>query len=545
MRNFFKRIFNKLTISFLLIIITLFSATACSITFGEKKQTKLEFTLTQSQVDSYVETANTAAASLSSSTANIFTATSHVNNLANGLYYINEQYLIAEIEFFKDMSVTESKANYEFAVKAANTARTSYKNALKMVWNSNTPIKDTLFDGFSEIEANALFNTSSEVSNLELEISTLSAEHLTLSDSEFNEKTGEIYAKIVTNYNKIATLSSFENYYVYSSGYIYERDYTAESCETLLNLIKTYIIPLYIECYQQLRLTQQNLTNEEKAIFNNFTNKSFREQHENYVINYVNSLPNAMKRGMYDMFERNNYYVATNDNAYKAAFTVSLNYSGIPYCYFGPSYQNCFTIIHELGHYYADYSNPLTNIPLDIAETHSQSNELLFLHYLRNDFTKNVYDAIKLNEILNMLKACITSSLINSFEMKVFSKNVENYKSSDFDAIMTGIINEIGSDFFANYLNGDFYSYWKRVCIQQPCYYVSYAVSGVTALALYAQAIQSDNDYLNALERYNDLCTANFDKGLSATLDEVDMLDPFSVSTYTTIYNALSPTKTA
>ena len=237
---------------------------------------------------------------------------------------------------------------------------------------------------------------------------------------------------------------------------------------------------------------------------------------------------------------KNNYTVATSANAYDGAFTVGFQYSAVPYCYFGPSYQDVFTIIHELGHYYAEYCNPNENIPLDIAEIHSQANELMFLIYLDDELPDTAYEVLQLNCILDILRACVISTLMNEFELKVFNRNVANYTSSDFDLIMYEVVNEFGADFIQNVLNVDVYNYWKRAIIQQPCYYISYAVSGITALGLYSQAIQSADDYDEALAKYDNLCNTDFTYGLTQTLTDVGVSNPFNQSTFETIYNALT-----
>ena len=63
-------------------------------------------------------------------------------------------------------------------------------------------------------------------------------------------------------------------------------------------------------------------------------------------------------------------------------------------CYFGPGYQDMLTVLHELGHYGAMLINEGFDGSMDIAETHSQGNEYLFLSYLYTKRHSATYDVL-------------------------------------------------------------------------------------------------------------------------------------------------------
>ena len=531
---------KKLFIILLTALVTLFSTVSCNISFYKPSGASLEFTLTKSEVDSYLETASQAEKQLPSSQSRI-TVTSYVNNLVNGLFFINEQFAIAQINYFTDMTVEKNKQNYNFALTSANQARASYKNAFKAVWLSNSPFKSEIFSGMSDDEVNALFNAPSKVNDLELEIDELTSEYLTFTSAELQQKTGPIYAQIVTKYNEIATLTNFDNYYTYASQLVYERDYEPNALNSMTNYVKTYIVPLYTKLHEDFYVAYSNLSNIDKQTASDLISKPYNSFSANYISEYVSTLNTSSKTGMNDMFNSNNYVIATSNNAYDGAFTIKLQHSKVPYCYFGPSYQDMFTVIHELGHYSADYNNPNQSIPLDVAEIHSQANELLFLISLSNKLPDAIYKVLTLNCAIDAIRAIIASTIMNEFEMKVFKANVSNYTSADFDAIMTEVINDFGKNFLDNVFGVDLYNYWKRAIIQQPCYYVSYAVSGITALGLYAEAVEGNVSYQNALIKYDNLITADFSSGLTKTLNDVKISNPFSKDTYTKILNAYYP----
>ena len=257
---------------------------------------------------------------------------------------------------------------------------------------------------------------------------------------------------MITNYNKIASISNFENYYHYASNYSYERDYEVSELSKMLTYVKNYVKPLFLQLRSRFQAVHASLSEAEKVTVSKITSGSYNEQPVNYVSRYVASLPTPAKNGMNDMFKNNNYLVATSENAREGAFTAPLPYNNTPYCYFGPGYANVFTIIHEVGHYYAYLYNINEGIPVDIAEIHSQANEMLFLVYLEQELDANVYEAVKLSSILDILSACLISTLMNDFEMRVFATNVKDYTSNDFNAIMSDVVNDFDYAFVNNYL---------------------------------------------------------------------------------------------
>ena len=538
MKNYLK----KIIISILIFCISTFTLSACTFTFNGQKRDVLTFSLTRQDVDNFNEVVKVTKEKLPKATS-ILSANSYVSDLVNGMTFITEQNYVAQILYFADTSNKQNEENFNFATEAYNTARAGYIDVLKTLWNSNSVLKEALFQGMTEEEINVFINVPDSVIELKNENNELLNDYYALSDDEIELGTGPIYAKMITNYNKIASISNFENYYHYASNYSYERDYEVSELSKMLTYVKNYVKPLFLQLRSRFQAVYSSLSEAEKVTVSKINSGSYNEQPVNYVSRYVSSLPTPAKNGMNDMFKNNNYLVSTNENALKGAFTVSLPYSKIPFCYFGPNYSNVFTIVHELGHYYANLYNSSAEIPLDIAEIHSQANEMMLLVFLKQELSPNVYEAVKLSSVLDVLSACLISTLMNEFEMRVFSTNVENYTSNDFNAIMNDVVNDFDYSFVTNYLTKNINEYWKRAIVQQPCYYISYAVSGISALGLYSEASVSNEGYQNALNKYINLCqNADLSLGLLATLDNIDMLSPFEEDTYITLQNSLIPT---
>lgn len=537
-----KRFIKKLVVLIITLCVTSTSLIGCDITLGGEKKPLLTFSLTQSDVTQYETTVSNSKNGILNSNS-LLDAQYYVQNLISGLNYIAEQRYIAQIIYFENTLDETNKQNYDFATTAYNTARTGYISVFKALYKSNSKLKDDIFSGMTDEEIKNLFGTDDKVDELNNKTNDLLNEYYALTDENFEEETGKIYAQMVSAYNEIATLSGYDNYYEYASSYVYERDYGKISINNLTNYVKNYFIPLYTELYNDFTIAVNGLNIQQRQAVSSIMYSTFDELSVNYVTNYINSVPSSMKSGMQDMFKTKHYVVAKNDNAREGAFTVTLPYSNVPFCYFGNGYSDSFTMVHEIGHYYANLNNTDVNIPLDVAEIHSQANELLFLCYLKQTLDYKVYEVVELATVIDMLSTAIVSVLMNEFEMQVFALNdVSAYTSNDFDAIMNKVCAEFGNEFITNYLTSNINNYWKRAIVQSPVYYISYAVSGISALGLYCEAI-ADNGYNKAVNKYINLCeNADLSAGLLSVLDDVDMLSPFTENTYITLTKTLTAT---
>lgn len=535
-----KNIFKKFIVTILSLCFAVTSLCACQISIGGEPKNFLTFELTEKDLANYQSAIETGKNKLPT-TSNVLEANSYLGSVINGFTYIVEQRYIAQILYFSDLTNEKYEKDYNFASTAFSTAREGYISLFKTVYNSNCPLKDQIFNGMTEKEINLTFNVPDEVTNLENQNTQLLDRYYALSDADFNTQTGLLYAQMVTNYQQIATLSGYDNYYEYASEHLYSRDYSLELLSDLTSYVKEYILPLYVKVVNRLRTSYATLTQAEQQLIYKIAYSPYNELNKNYLFEYISSLPTSAKDGMNDMFKNNNYLIATGENAREGAFTATMPYSEKPFCYFGPGYTDSFTIAHEVGHYYAISNNLSADIPLDVDEINSQANELLFLGFLQTKLSSNVFQTLELNSVADMLSTIIISTLMNEFEMRVFTStsDLSNYASSDFDAVMNAVCEEFGSDIIYGYLTSDVNGYWKRAIVQQPIYYVSYSVSALSALGLYCEAVSVENGYDNAVSKYVNLCeNADLSAGLLDILDEVGMLSPFNENTYLTLVAA-------
>ena len=90
--------------------------------------------------------------------------------------------------------------------------------------------------------------------------------------------------------------------------------------------------------------------------------------------------------------------------------------------------------------------------------------------------------------------------MVDEFEETVYS-NAASLDGSveQLEGFMAEICTRYGGEAFIKEYITDISSYWKYVVIESPVYYISYAVSGISAMSLYSQAA---SNYNAALETY-------------------------------------------
>ena len=393
------------------------------------------------------------------------------------------------------------------------------------------------FADWLDIELAYLTAHSDETTELEIRNSEILTEFYDLQNGDFEEGMGDLYSEFVRNSNEIAVKSGFENYYDYASVFKYSRDYGKEERELYRQYVKDYIIPLYNASYWWYEDAYDSLSKSEKKIVDAWIVNEYDTFDKDYVMAYFETLPEDAKLGMRHMFDEETYIITDNWNALEGAFTITIEE---PYCYFGPGYQDAFTMIHELGHYYADLENDTSWLSFDLCEVHSQGNEMLFLSYLGTELAPDVFAALEAYKLYYFVDTIVQATLMDDFEERVYNLSFEeDYSTEDFDEIMHEVIRSYGID------DGDDYTYaclewlWRNVSISSPVYYISYATSAMASLSLYSQSVM---DHESALESYRILQEeCEQEAGFMGMLEKAGIASVFEEEAYQNLTEVMSP----
>jgi hypothetical protein len=247
----------------------------------------------------------------------------------------------------------------------------------------------------------------------------------------------------------------------------------------------------------------------------------------NYVEKYLNQAPGNLGEHAHQMLEADSLFTNASD-AMQGAFTTALGERS--YCFFGPGYANSCTVVHEAGHYYASRYADLNSIPLDLAETHSQGNEWLFMAYLKQRMPVDTHEAIVNYRIYNDLAMIMICLMVDEFEQIVYTTDLTGFTAEDFDEIMNSVCSQYVTPQYCYENITDINAYWRLVVVDQPVYYISYAVSAIAAMDLYTIARE---DYQKAADIYQKLCEEPvLEEGYLANIVASGLSSPFDKSFY-------------
>ena len=459
-------------------------------------------------------------------------------------YHIAQQMTIASIVYYCNMKdeaaserhLTTQDMFYEVQDKYTESCRTIYLDA---------PCGKEIFADWSEEEIQELLDFDPHTTELKKEVEALQVEYNALGSANFDEEASRIYAQIVTKNNELARYYGYDNYYDYATERVYGRDYTAED----LAIFKEYVIEYVMPTFNNLNDGWRALYDYSDYLKNQtiyFIDSPFDsdELKNNYVIEYLNSLGDTpMGVAMRDVFDSKNCIFSYNSNSHPTAFQTYMYEDETPFCLFGSKGQSSTTLVHEIGHYYAAYTNNDLN-NYDLCETHSQGNEFLFIKYCEGKVTSKIYDVARYYNLFNAYYVIVCASIIDSFEQKVYSlESVEGYGAEEFDAIMDEVLAEFGKDnaWFADNL-ADMHDYWKNVAIDNPVYYISYAVSAVAAVEIFAIAESEEEGmgYDQAMAQYRVLVEGVTEEdGFLGALVKAGLTTPFEEETFKKIAQTL------
>jgi oligoendopeptidase F len=187
--------------------------------------------------------------------------------------------------------------------------------------------------------------------------------------------------------------------------------------------------------------------------------------------------------------------------SYAGAYVTYIRGVNVPIAYFGNSYDSPLTVAHEFGHYMNEiYNDDAYSQSFDLLETHSQGQEMLFMSYVNDFIDGTALRLIKTYHRLTTLQTIILATQVDCFEQAIYLNHYEGpgaatimadgkITANEYDAVYAGLSEYLGIE--KAYRVDE---YWRYVTVSSPCYYISYAISGVNALQIYASAQKNGLD---------------------------------------------------
>ena len=469
---------------------------------------------------------------------------SSVDAFINLYLEIDEQYSrlmsqsqIAYIEYCMMGSREEVVNNYLHV----NELRTAVLQDLIVMYRTiyDSPYRDAFYEGWTEEEIRQALDQADLYTDEFAELNNKSDELLVAyreldpTNSADKAKIRELYLEFANVQNDIAVQLGYENYMEYAYSSVYSRDYTYEQVTEMTELVFNEILPWVVQAYEKFQNDMNYLAEQKPAVYNEFLNlyqyQSIRSPGGIEILNgFFEAVGEEPARLWNELMDGGNYFIVTDSNAYDGAFSTFVYDINEPMVYFGPNYQTLSTAVHEFGHYMAFIRGREGAANYDLAETHSQGNEMLLMQYLYRDHNKEAVDFLVTYNILNALITLTSTCAINSFETYVYT-HLDTITPAQLDTVYQDILNSIPNfNYLDSLTGGSLKDYWYHVTVESPGYYISYGISLIASLELLAIA---GENFEQAAEIYLTIGAADTPM-FCEELIEAGLYDPFDPRTY-------------
>ena len=308
-----------------------------------------------------------------------------------------------------------------------------------------------------------------------------------------------IYLELVKVRNQYAASKGYDDYVQYAYQTVYGRDYTPEEAALLHRAVKALLPRLESELLiAQSRLS--SLSPVRLSSLEDMTQEEVLDAVEPYmdaVSSEYRELYGYMRdNGLYDLdilASSSTLGVTVSLPAYRSAYILSSAQG---------SYLDVKTLIHEFGHFANHCLAEDEQFCYDVAETHSQGLEALYLTFadsLAGQAGGDAYRAAILSDLLGMLYFC----MYDEFEQAVYQADGLTVSG------MNRLYRSISESYSFLYSIGGEEAYdWaaNSQLFEQPCYTISYVTSVLNSLEL---LVDSAEDFDAAADTYLALTCAS------------------------------------
>ncbi len=535
-----KRLFSLLTVVFLLLAV--FSG--CQQTKNSKKAKKSnkekteaiddkEFTLDENKVKDFDDLL--ADAEKAGKGDDLEKAEAAMELLDDAYMELVDQNQIAYVKYCLDQSKEEEKEKYLYAEEVVNQAEADLYAMYQRVYLAESPIRDDLFADWTQAEIDMMLAHNEEIKELNNRNTQITTEFRELEeDKNWEKNMVTLYNELVSNNNRIAQIYGYDNYYEFANLMVYQRDYDTAQLQVMRDLVAEYLPECYAAGSELIVEQIQSLSTNDRNLLVSLLYDDYDNMDEDYVAAYIASMPQSAQEGMGDMFDGEHSVFTDNENAYEGAYTTFID--GLPFCFFGPGYYGCETVIHELGHYYGSKYVEVWSQPIDLAETQSQGNEWLFAKYMENHVSDALYECYVEYKLVNSVAGIVLYVMIDEFEELVYThEDAGDLSLRQYDEMMETVAQSYGGIDYITENIADIQSYWKYVVLESPVYYISYGVSGMAAIDLF---IVAEEDMEEACEIYCKLIEEPLtDEGFLENITYAGLSGPFDEGLYQNILN--------
>lgn len=331
----------------------------------------------------------------------------------------------------------------------------------------------------------------------------------------------EAYSQLVSLSNQLASEKSYTNYLDYAYR-LYQREYKVSDALDLSQKVIENITPLYTNMKEKLSNSEKDSDVKES---NNKLSKNFFGKNMDLLRNYAKDLGSDYKVNFQKLFEEGRYYFSDVYNPNTTAYTANFVSKG-NVLFLSKDYQSMSSLVHEFGHFNAHYTYG-DSVVLDLSETQSKGNELLFLSYFKNSnsFTSEIKADYTYDTLCDSINALLLDFAVN--ELEYFAYN-NSFDQTSLENKWVELLTKYGATISRNK-----FDYMYQVLLNYRGYYVSYGVSELAALQLFAKGLTNFSVAANA---YKSIYTKDGDsEKFKKSLENAGLFDVFSDDSFTLI----------
>ena len=338
----------------------------------------------------------------------------------------------------------------------------------------------------------------------------------------YAEEAAALFCRLLPIRNAIATALGFDSYTAYryaAFGRSCTPDDTRHFCETTAK----QLVPLFLKAQQKTAIDREILyyaDTYEQAATMDAVGKTVAA-----------ILPELAEPWQY-MIEHDLYDAGRGQHRLGGSYTTFLSDYGAPFLFTtwddSPSMPS--TMLHEFGHFAGYYfraeGGNASGGSLDLAELDSQGLELLAIPYYDKLFG-NRADEAKSVRLADTLYTILSACAVDTWEQLVYASNAIT------PAALHTAFGEIISRYGLDRMGFTPHS-WTEIphIFQSPCYYISYGIGGVSALELYAKALENPG---RAASLFQKLLLREEGANLVESLQKCDLTDPMADDTIISI----------
>ena len=331
----------------------------------------------------------------------------------------------------------------------------------------------------------------------------------------------EAYTQLVSLSNQLASEKSYANYLDYAYR-LYQREYKVSDALDLSQKVIENITPLYTNIKEKLSNSEKDSDVKES---NNKLSKNFFGKNMDLLRNYAKDLGDDYKVNFQKLFDEGRYYFSDVYNPNTTAYTANFVSKG-NVLFLSKDYQSMSSLAHEFGHFNAHYTYG-DSVVLDLSETQSKGNELLLLSYFKNSnsFTSEIKAGYTYDTLCSSINSLLLDFAVNELEYYAYNNT---FDQTSLENKWVELLDKYGASISRNK-----FDYMYQVLLNYRGYYVSYGVSELAALQLFAKGLTNFSVAANA---YKSIYTKDGDsEKFKKSLENAGLFDVFSDDSFTLI----------